>query len=564
MDDRSQSVPYTYAAGVRDGSITAGWKVRAAVDRFFKLLERDDVRCDHEAGMHVILFFEKFLRHTVGDLAGQPFILAPHQQFTYYCLFAFKIQNVRGQWVRLYRQVYEKVARKNGKTAALAGLALYCMVFDDENGAEVYVAAAAKHQSKILWEQARQFIHKNPELIAAGWDNTISEIRHKGENATFKHVSKEAGNLDGLKPSFSILDEYHAHPTDAVKEVFESAMGNRSQPIQYIITTAGFNLASPCKQFEDVCDKVLRGDLEDDRLLIVIHDLDDDDDWNDPIVWVKANPNLDVSVYLDYLKGEYEKAINQPSKIPNFKTKHLNMWVDAPTVWIAKDKWGANAVESIPMHAFAEGSIGACDLSSTTDFTAFTVLSRPDADGVHYLKAWLFCPEDKLDERAKLDRAPYRAWRDQGHIIATPGNVIDYEVVRDTIVEQHKQHNVERIEFDQWNAGQMVGELEQANIEVSFFKQGIATISYPTKQFEKLVIEGKIKHEGNPAMAWMLSGCVLYRDPNDNIKVHKGQSHKGTVRVDGIVASIMALGGLLTDVEDNTQSSYNDGREIFI
>ncbi|QLE02897.1 terminase large subunit [Galbibacter sp. BG1] len=563
------SVPFQYAFNVASGKIVTGVYVKQAVDRFFNWVENAEKKgyvLDHGNGMHVLDFFEIFLQHTKGPKAGQPFKLTPYQQFTLYNIFAWKKKNEKGEWVRVIKTVYEKVARKNGKTAVLAGLGLYCESFDNEEAPEIYVGATKEAQAKVLWEQAYQYVFKCIGLRKIGFKNTQREIRFSKNLGVFRFLGGDSKTLDGLNPSVAIIDEYHAHKDDGVREVLESAMGARKQPLIYLITTAGFNVASVCKQYEDVCKEILAGIKEDDSTFIMIHDLDEKDDWENPDNWVKSNPNLGESIAINYLKTEYQKAKNQPSKAPNFKTKHLNLWVDAPSVWIPAEIWNQNKVESIPMSKFTEfGSFRAIDLSTTTDITADIILSEPDEDGFRYIKPFFYCPADTIEKRSKEDRVPYRYWRDQGYIITTPGNTIDYNYLEDNVIATHHPYNVNRVEMDQWNASQVANNLEEKGIEVSFFSQQIATISFPTKQFEKLVYEGKIKHDGNPVLTWMLSGCVIYRDANENIKVHKGQSHAGNKRVDGIIACIMALGGSLTGESENNESQYNDpNAEVFI
>lgn len=561
------SVPFQYALAVKEGRIITGRKIKLAVDRFYSWIENAEEKgfvLDNNAGMRHINFFTEFLEHTKGAYAGSAFELSPYQQFTIYNIFAWKKYNSNGQLVRVIKTVYEKVGRKNGKTAVLAGLGLDCQGFDFEEAPEIYVGATKEAQAKVLWEQAYQFVFKSIKLRKIGFKNTQREIRSTFNIGVFRFLGGDSKTLDGLNPSVSIIDEYHAHKDDSIREVLESAMGARLQPLIYIITTAGTNIVSSCKLYEDVCVEILEGQKEDDSTFIMIHDLDDDDDWQDETNWIKANPNLGVSVGLDYLRTEFQKAINQPSKAPNFKTKHLNMWVDSPEIWIPTEIWKKNKVKTIPMEKFQTfGSFAALDLSTTTDLTAYINLSEPDENGYRYILPYFFCPKDTIDRRSKEDHAPYRDWMDRGLLISTPGNTVDYDAVEEKVLETFHVNGVKRLEMDQWNAAQMANNLTKAGIEVSFFSQAISNMSFPTKQFEKLVYEGKIKHDGNPILEWMLSGCVVIEDPNENIKVHKGKSHMGKKRVDGIVATIMALGGSLS-IEQTNESKYNNPNEEIV
>lgn len=554
------SVPFQYAYGVLDGSIPAGLRVRQACKRFFSWIENADkqgYRLDHKKGMAIINFFPLLLNHTKGKLAGRPFELAPFQQFTMYNVFGWLDQNGN----RRINTVYDKRAKKNGKSAEMAGLGLYMMSFEMENEAEIYIGATKEDQAKICWSAAKNFIDSllaNPALRSLGFVCKQKEIINTETGSSLKPLGGDSKTQDGINSHLSIIDEYHAHATDGVKENLESSSVQRRQPITWHITTAGTNIASVCKAYEDTCIEVLDGIKEDDHLWIMIHDLDDGDDWEDESNWYKANPLLGQGLDIASLRKEFTKAVNQPSKAPNFKTKHLNMWVDAPTIWIPQEIWDKNKVDHIPIEKFKEfGSFAAVDLSTTTDITAEIHLSEPDENGDRYILPFFFCPKATIEQRSKEDRVPYRAWMDAGLLTATDGNTVDYSVVEKSICKNYYELGTLCVEFDKWNASQLMNNLMEKGLEVSEFSQSIANISYPTKQFEKLVYDGKLKHDGNIILKWMLSGCVIYEDANENKKVHKGKSHAGNKRVDGIVAAIMALGGSLT-VEEPQESKYND------
>ncbi|KQS45924.1 hypothetical protein ASG38_15045 [Flavobacterium sp. Leaf359] len=562
-----ESVPFRYADDVRNGRITVGKRIRQAVDRFYSWIEdaeSEGFSLDHAKGMHIIDFFPRFLNHTKGKMAGKPFELAPFQQFTLYNVFGW-IEDRRG--VRRINTVYDKRAKKNGKTAEMAGLSLYCMSFDLEMEAEAYVGATKEEQARLCWEQAKMFIESplaNPALQKMGFYVQQKKIGFRRTNSKMMPLGGDSKTQDGINAHLSIIDEYHAHKDDTVKENLESSSVQRLQPILYHITTAGVNVQSACKRYEDSVIEVLEGRNIDNHLWIMIHDLDAEDletenGWENQDVWGKANPLLGQGLDIEGIIKEYTKAVNQPSKIPNFKTKNLNMWVDAPKVWIPNEVWMRNKVKEIPMGVFEKfGCFGGLDLSSTTDISAYVLLSEPDDQGDRYLKPYFFCPKDTIDFRSKEDRVPYRFWADQGHMVATPGNVIDYDHIEDKIRETYHGHRVNRIEADQWNASQLAVKLLDQGIDISYFSQAIGSISFPTKQFEKLVYEGKIKHDGNPVLSWMLAGCITYSDANDNIKVHKGNSQRLGRRIDGIVASINALAGSLTPPETGNRSVYDN------
>jgi phage terminase large subunit-like protein len=560
------SVPFQYAADVRSGKIITGKRIKQAVERFYgwiETAEADGYILDHEKGMHPINFFPAFLNHTKGKLAGKPFHLSPFQQFTIYNLFGW----VDNSGKRRISTVYDKRAKKNGKTAEMAGLGLYCMSFDLEMEAEIYVGATKEAQAKLCVKQAKQFISSpvsNKKLEKMGFYVRQSELGFTKTSSIMMALGGDSKTQDGINAHVAIIDEYHAHKDDGVKENLESSSVQRLQPITYHITTAGTNIASVCKNYEDSVIDVLEGRKKDDHLWVMIHDLDDGDDWEDSNVWFKANPLLGDGLDIDQIEREFIKAKNQPSKIPNFKTKHLNMWVDAPQIWIPNEIWKRNKVSEIPLNKFTTfGSYAALDLSITTDITAFVVLSEPDENSQRYIVPFFFCPEDTIERRSKEDRVPYRYWRDHGFLIATPGEVVDYNIVEDHIKQAFPKYNIIRLEVDRYNATSIINNLDEAGYEVSYFNQSIANMSFPTKTFEKEVYEGKILHDGNPILEWMLSGCVIIADANENIKVHKGQSNKHGKRVDGIIAAIMALGGSMSPKEEESKYS-KPNNDIYI
>lgn len=560
-----ESVPFQYAADVFSGKITTGKRVLQAVERFYSWLEtaeQDGYVLDYDAGIHAVNFFPTFLNHTVGKLSGKPFHLAPFQQFTIFNVFGWKDHTGK----RRISTVYDKRAKKNGKTAEMAGLALYVMAFDGEQGAQVYIGATKEEQAKICWKQAKSFITSpvaNRNLERMGFIVRQKEIFFPRTESVMMPLGGDSKTQDGINAHFFVIDEYHAHKDDGVKENLESSAVQRLQPIGYHITTAGTNIASVCKNYEDSVIDVLEGRKKDDHLWIMIHDLDPDDDWQDESNWFKANPLMGQGLDIDIIRREYTKAVNQPSKAPNFKTKHLNMWVDAPQIWIPNEIWMQNKVDKIPLEKFSQlSAYAAVDLSSTKDITAFVIVSEPDENDFRYIKPFFFCPKDSIDTRSREDRVPYRQWMDQNLLIATPGRTVDYNIVADYVQQYYREFNVNRVELDKWNASQFASNLIENGVNVSYFSQAITSISAPTKMFEKLVYDGKLKHDGNPILSWMLSGCVKIEDPNENIKIHKGQSNKGGKRIDGIIATIMCIGGSMSPDDDSNESVYNK-REFF-
>ena len=561
------SIPFQYAADVKSGKIVTGLRVKQAIDRFYKLIDAADSKgywLDHKKGFAVIRFFEKIIKHTKGKSAGDIFILSPFQQFTLFNLLAWQTTNDEGKSIRLIRNIYEKVAKKNGKTALMAALSLFIQAFDNEEGAEVYVGATKEEQAKLCFNQAADFVIKNSLLQQLGFVVQQKRLKFIPTNSFMMPLAADSKTQDGINSHLSILDEAHAAKDDSVKENLESSSAARLQPITYTITTAGTNVHGVCKNFEDSCINILEGVSEDDTFLIMIHDLDKEDDWQDENNWIKANPNLGVTVSLDFLRKEFQKAKNQPSKIPNFKTKHLNMWVDGVSDWIPSAYWNKCMIP-IKEENFAKfGNCGGLDLSTTIDITAYAMISEPDENGIRDLKVWCFCPLETIEKRSKEDRVPYQYWanlqrenatdENDTYLIATPGNMVDYSEVEKVVIHQYYKSTTKHVEFDRKFSGALVQNLMSENIELSPFTQTLMNYTSPTKEFMRLVMSGKLRVGNNPILKWMLSGCVAITDTNENIRIDKSRSTK---RIDGIIASIMALAGTM-GIEETNDSKYND------
>lgn len=571
-DQQKKSIPFQYAYSVKNGELNVGKRIHQAVDRFFDWIENcpEQDYLDHSKGMMAINFFPTFLNHTKGSLAGTPFVLAPFQQFQIYNIFGWqtplkdsfnkivKDSSGKVKYVRRIRKVYDKRARGNGKTAEMAGIALLMMSFDGESESEVYVAATKEQQAKVCWKFAKSYIDhffSNPKLKKINFRTKQREIIFEPLNSVMMPLGGDSKTQDGLSCHLAIIDEYHAHASDDLLEVLTSSMLKRNQPLTYIITTAGFNTSGVCKNFEDVAKQILDGEKKDDSILIMIHDLDEEDDWEIEANWEKANPLWNHGLNVQELRKSFLETQNQPSKVPNFKTKHLNMWVDSASAWIPSEIWKKCSEEVQEENFLKYGCTGALDLSSTTDFTAFAIISEPDLEGIRDLKVYLFCPKDTIRRRSKEDRVPYVQWVDQGYIIATEGNAVDYSVLEEIVIEEYFKHNIKWVEYDRRFSEHLIQNLQAVNVKLNPFTQTISEYSNPTKQFERLVYQQKIRHGNNPVLNWMLSGCVTIQDTNENIRIAKDKSKN---RIDGIIASIMALGGSLTPEDNSKESKYNN------
>jgi phage terminase large subunit-like protein len=548
-------IPMQYAYDVLEGRVLACKYVKLAVQRHLNDLKEGHKRglyFDEAAGHHIINFFQ-FLKHSKGKFAGKAFELEPYQQFTLWVLFGWK--NADG--TRRFKYAYNEVARKNGKSTLSSGVALYMLLGDGESGAEVYTAATMRDQAKICFDEAKKMVQKSPAL-----KSRISVYQHNmhilANNSKMEPLSSDADSLDGLNPHCSIVDEYHAHRNAELYNVLKSAMGAREQPLQFTITTAGFNKEGPCYQLRKTCIEILEGKKHDDTLFAIIFTLDEDDDWTDEKVWIKANPNLGNSISLKYLRDECNSAKNNASEEVNFKTKNLNIWTDASTTWIADEKWKA-CNKPVDMEGL-EGKecFGGLDLASVVD-VASLVLFFPQEDGTFDLLPYFWIPEDTAAERTRKDGVGYLQWIKEGFIRTTPGNVIDFNFIKEDIRQLCEQYQVKRLGFDRWNSSQLVNDLTEEGINLTPFGQGFKDMAAPTKELERLVYAKLIRHNQNPVLRWMLGNVEIKRDPAGNIKPDK---QKSSEKIDGIVATIMAIGEYMTDQANGAGPSVYEERGI--
>ena len=513
---------------------------------------------DATAGERVVQFIEQFCKHHKGEWAGMPLLLNEWQKFCIRVTYGWK----RPDGTRRFRISYREVARKNGKTEQAAGEAAYLLVADGEPGAEVYSTATKEDQAKLVWEATRQMVKQSPALrqyIIPRQKRMLCERIQ----SIFKPLGADSTTLDGLNPHGHICDEMHAHKKRGVWDVMITGQGARRQPMNIVITTAGiYDPESIGWELHLHAQQVLDGVVEDDTFFAIIFAADEGDDWKAESTWEKANPNLDVSVKRDYLRDQSARADAQPSALNTFLRLHLNQWTAQVTRWIAVDKWDACGAAPLPALATRAGSLAylGMDLSTKLDITALATLiptsvraDQPDgttAIDTTYDAYWTFwCPEELIRERARVGKSPdYAAWVRDGWLHATPGSVIDYGYIKNEIIRQRDLLRIKQLGYDPWNATQLATDLighgfssepDATRHQLIEMRQGMRTLSEPSKLFETLVISGKIRHGGNPVMRWMVDNAAIRRDANDNIAPDK-RSAMG--KIDGLVASIMALG----------------------
>lgn len=539
--ERQPDVVTEYARCVVAGDVLVNKLHRLACERHLRDLEEGPgrgLRWDPARAAQAVCFYPRVLCHYKGEWAGKPFELAPWQAFVVGSLFGW----LQADGTRRYREAYEEVPRKNGKSTKDAGLAILLAFFDGEPAAECYVAATKKDQARIIFGDAQQMVLRSPALRRRleSYVNSVS-----GPDACrLAPLGADEDTLDGLNPHAVLIDEVHAHRTSGVVDVLKTAVGSRRQPLIKYVTTAGYDRQSVCWRLHEYAERVLEGTAQDDSFFAFIACADPGDDWSAETTWRKANPNYGVSVKPEKLRQDALQAQQVPAWQNRFRRLHLNEWTEQAERAIDLDLWnaGAGTVDAAKL-AGAPCSAG-LDLASTQDLTAFVMLFGPDEDGAFDVLARFWMPAERLLQRSRTGGIRFDVWAEQGWLSVTPGNVTDYGFVERDILEAAGDHVIREIAFDRWNASQLVTRLQDefgdgGTTVMVEFGQGFASMSAPTKELLRLVAAKKLRHGGNPVLAWMARNLALRQDPAGNLKPDR---EKSADKIDGIVALVMALG----------------------
>jgi phage terminase large subunit-like protein len=377
-------------------------------------------------------------------------------------------------------------------------------------------------------------------------NNSVNNRRILYGQSIYKPLEWNPGKQDGLNAHFCCIDEYHAHPNDELYNVIRNSMGARRQPLLFTITTAGFNREAPCYKHRQYCAGVLSGNIKDDALFSVIYTLDEGDDWTNPAVWAKANPNWGISVNPRQLEQGLTEAKEFVHKEVEFKTKLLNVWTDTAMTWISDSDWKAcDGLDDL------EGALcyGGLDLASTGDFCAFS-LYFPE---FHAIRSWYWLPAETAYKRKDAAGQSIRQWAADGHIELTDGNVTDYAFIKARVIQLAQQYDIKDIAFDRFNSSQLVIELQNEGLQMFPFGQGFVSMSAPTKELERLTKDKQLRHAGNPVTRWMMGNIMLRTDPAGNIKIDKAKSGD---KVDGPVSIVMALGTCMQDAAKEKESDF--------
>lgn len=498
---------------------------------------------DKQAAEKSVGFIETFISHTKGELTGKPFILEDFQKEIIQNIFGWKNKETG---FRKYKTVFIFLPRKNGKTTLCAAIGLYMLFSDNERGAEIYAAAGDRNQAGIVFEIAKSMIYQNPELKQRSkvFRNSIT---NESKGNFFQAISSDSKTKHGFNANCIIFDELHTQPNRDLWDTLTTSTGARREPLTIAITTAGYEKNSICYELYSYAKKVKDKTIIDESFYPVIFEADPDDDITKESTWKKANPNFGVSLKKDYMERESKKAIDLPSYQNTFKRLMCNIWTESNVAWILQSEW-------MKCHQDFDYSIlenrecwGGLDLASTRDLSAFVLLFN--VDGKFIMLPFIFIPEENAKKRSDRDRVDYVTWIKQGHVIATDGDVADYNFIRAKINELSKKYRIKSICYDRWNASQIVIDLQNDGANLDPFGQGFVSMSMPTKTLEAEILAKNLIHNNNPCVNWCLSNVMIQEDPAGNIKPNKGKS---VDRIDPIVALIMAFGSYFSGEDSDS------------
>lgn len=556
-----------YAQAVVDGDLVTGPHVRGACGRHLDDLAHAKERgyyYDQGAASDAIAFFEEILCLNAGQYEGKPFLLFPWQCFIIGSLFGWKRKIDK---TRRFRVAYVEGPKGCGKSPLAAGIGLKGLCADKEARAEIYAAATFKDQAMVLFRDAIAFYDQSPELkerlVASGVGEKRWKLSYVDNNSFFRVLSSEKKGQSGPRPHIALLDEIHEHRDGTVIEMLRAGFKFRRQPLSFMITNSGHDKTSVCWEYHDLGVKIAQQVTQNDEFFSYICSLDEEDliddrYLDDETLWPKVNPSLEYGLPgYDYIRGQIREARGLPSKMATVKRLCFCVWTEAENPAIDREAWTACQDKDYPADILkGRRCWGGLDLGDTGGLTAFALMFEPSIDDEFWrLKVWFWIPGIGLHLRESKDHVPYLSWRDAGYINAVDRKTIDYSFAIVKMNEICLEFNVQKIAYDRWKMKDFKKDQDRLGVtlpELVEFGQGYQSMSPAIKIFETKLIEGAMRHDGNPCLTWNASCVVAVSDAAENKKYDKSRS---TGRIDGIIAAVMAC-GILEEAE--LRSAYED------
>lgn len=501
------------------------------------------IRYDQKKADRAVQFI-KILRHTKGDFARKPFNLQDYQEEPIRDIFG----RVNDEGHRIVREAFFMWPRKMGKSEMAAAIALMGLFLDDEYGAEIYSAANSREQASLVFQAACAMVRMNPILKKkCKILKAQKRIVRYDTNSFYRAISADSSTADGFNAHMVIYDEVHEAKNRDLYDKLKTSMGARSQPLFICITTAGQEAKGLWYELFVYSKKIKEGIVEDPSFYPSLYYAEKDVDWTDEEIWKRVNPSIDAGYRnLEEMQNTCKQALEIPSLEAAFRRMYLNQIISNRQVWLPFDRWKESG-RDIPMSKLLKRHCYAgLDLSSTYDITAL-VLVFPLPDGEYATRYYYFIPEDNLHERVRRDRVQYDVWLRQGHMFATPGNVVDYDYIHEKVRELSKVFDIRAIAFDPWKAIQLTTQMETEGYNMVSFSQTIHNFAGPTDELIKLTLKQKLHNGGHPVTNWMSSNMILRQDATGNLRPDK---EKSIEKIDGMVALIMGLELAIRDAAD--------------
>lgn len=544
-----------YAQDVVSGKQVAGKIIRLACQRYLDFMNDARYEFRPDKCERVLSFISK-LKHYQGKCAGKPFVLEEWQKWIIYSIFGFYYKDSNE---RLVKKALITVARKNGKSFQIAAIALYMLIADGEPAAQVLNIANNTKQAHLLFEMQQKLVkcldpkHK--------YTKTLRDSIQVPKTSSYSQVlSSDSSGHDGSSPSTYILDEVHEMKDSKLWDVMISGTGFRVSPLGICISTSGFLLNGFLHNYRDVCIDILEHRKEDDEQFSAIYELDEEDDWKDENNWIKANPNLDVTVTRKYLEGQIRSAINDSALEVSVKTKNFNMWVSSKEIWISDDKI-RKVMSPVNLDDYKdEDCFMGVDLSAVSDLTSTTIMFPPNPDreinpDKFVFKTIIYLPESELTEN--VNSYLYMIWKRENYLKVTSGNVVDYDYILKDQININDKNYVVNVAYDKWNATQWAINATEEGLPLTPYSQALGNFNGPTKTLERLIRTGMVVIDNNPIVRWAFSNVTLKLDQHENVKPTKANNDKSK-KIDPVISMIQSLGGYLENPR------YSDGQVLAV
>jgi phage terminase large subunit-like protein len=558
----------TYAEQIVSGAIPSNKYLKLSCEKFLREKQdtsydlSDDVRLSdkssspspyryEEARVQFVLDWFKVCPHTKGELAGKPLILSPWQIFIIANIYGF-IHKETGY--RKHKNILIEVGRKNGKSTLLSGLLSFELLTGGE-GSLLVSAATMSAQAKLVWEDTKRMTSKLPSKLKEQYRSTVSEISVPSKFSKYIYVGRNSDRLDGLNPNMVVVDEAAAIEDRNLIEVLTSATGARPNYLFIYITTSSFSKDTAYYEQYEYAKRILDGAVEDPEFFSAIYELDEDDNpLEDETCWIKANPNLNVSLGEEYLRSQVNQAVEIPAKRNNVLVKHFNRWESSTSTWLPTDLWKQSVVPEI--NKTGELFVGV-DLGQTSDLTALTFIYRHNEDGeIHYdVDFKCFIPERTFDALPRSLKPIYNRGVQEKILYITEGSATDLEYVKEILLEEVSDKNLNAICWDSWNAQMLLQQLEKEGLPLLTIGQGYGYLSAPTKSLEIAIRNNQVKHTNSSFIEWQFNNCEIYSDNNENIKISK-KSNTHSKKVDSLVALVMGFSQAEQEPEEQHNYSY--------